>query len=271
MEYGKWLNPIVGLLGLIVAIIALVPSFLSLRRNEPKVYFASSLTEIQLPDGMDTSNVLDTLSKNGIPHGLFQIQIINNGEGPVSELKLRIQIAAVKGRYKTVPESTDYPAWIVIQTPTVSNDPNQMTISQNFKDVAVGESLKANVWFEHLSPDSLLGTDKLLTDVQVYYDGKEGIYVDDISKATKVSWLSHFRIPGIVVGVSFALMLCIAILTKLKNDPSFRKTIYDLFLGDTVGLSFDAASQVLKALASMSDNIAHTRKTQKDKTEKENS
>jgi len=261
MNKINWVSPFIGFFGLLVAIISLVPSFLSLRKDEPLVSYTAKVNQIAVPSGMNFQNVLEILTNNQIPHGKIELQVVNNGEGPAKELKVRIDSKSKITKYSTIPSDTDNPAWVNVGTPTITSTVDSTIAAQSFKSMAVGKILKIEAWFVHkLGPKTEASNFIPSYQLEVYCDGKPAISVNDLSSAPKVTLFSHFKLPLWILGCTFLLAFLIAFLVKLIRDKEFRSTIGDLFVGDTIigsiavgtatSLLFDIISNKIKERAS---------------------
>lgn len=246
-SYYNWLNLLIGLLGLVIAVISAIPGFMALSKDEPRLYYSKSTYQVILPDGIDRNKVLGLLSKNQVPHGKLELQIINKGEGPSSFVKIRIQTNARIKYLATIPSINDKVAWIEIGKSELFELDSTTVATQELKSFSVGEPFIFQTWFEF---DSLQNRALSNENIQLYYDGKPAIEVADIKTAPQLTLLSRFELPLKVLLGTFALSLVLALLSKVIRNPEFREQLVASVVASTpvVGLVTSIGSSMMADL-----------------------
>lgn len=224
-SYQNWLSILIGIFGLVIAIIAAIPDFLALDKDAPQLYYSKSTYQVILPEGIDKNKVLDLLSKNQVPHGKLELQIINKGEGPSSTIKIRIQTNAKIKYLTTIPPKNDKVAWVEIGKNEIFALDSTMIATQELNSFPVGKPFIFQTWFVF---DSLQNRAKLNLNenIQLYYDGKPAIEIADIKAAPELTLLSRFEVPLKILLGTFFLTLIIALVSKVIIDPVFRINLF---------------------------------------------
>ena len=258
MKKENFISPIIGVVGILIAFISLIPSFLNLGRHEPLVYYTSSIQQISLPDGLDRASVLTLFMENNIPSGNMALTIINKGEGPAPSVNVRLKFPVHITQVKLTPSKSDKPVWVKIPDYELTTSDTDALLTQEFNNLAVGKQLNMNIWFQYLPP-KVNDQENALKDMkpEVYFDGIKALPVASIEDAHQVIWFDHFKLPLTILGVSILVMIVIAILIRILSDPSFRSAFWKLFITDTFTEVFmlygDTIASISKIILSRKD------------------
>ena len=254
MNRENLISSVIGGLGLVVAIIALVPSFLSLGRHEPLLYYTSQVRQVALPDGLDTQSVLSLFKQNNIPSGSVTVELVNKGEGPAKRVNIRLALPVHVTQVKLTPSRDDKPAWVEIANYELGTSDSEALFTQSFADLATGKRMKLDIWFQYL-PSKVEEQEKELEGLQpeVYVDGVEAKEVADLAAAHQVTWVDHFTVPFQILIASIAAMFVIAFIVRTVRDPNFREVFWNSMFWSTImempfalGISIQALGEVLE-------------------------
>jgi len=191
----------------IASIISLIPDFLVLKKEEPKVFYSWTIDIIDFPENEDIIKVFNYLSDNKLPHGILEIDIINKGNLPAKEMTVRTYLDLKILKLLTIPSREEKVAWIEFADNEEFYIDNKMVVIKKFNNFATGKPLKIQAWiqfdstqvFNEFKKQTILKNEypleppyvQLIYDIddfQVYYDGKPAEHVGSIYHMQNITW-----------------------------------------------------------------------------------
>ena len=184
----------------VVAILALIPAFLSLNKEKPDLYYSYILSHYKAPDGIEEKLFTEFLTKNKISAHRLSLQIKNTGNAPSKVVKLSVETQSSIVRYAYTPSKKDNPVWVVL--------PDDAELGFD-SDIS-----KTDQTFQNLSPNRLLvfgvgyeGESQQPPKIEVFGDGIEATFVPDISVVQPWSPYRVFYVPGYILAAGLLLTL----------------------------------------------------------------
>jgi len=213
----------------VVAILALIPAFLSLNKEMPDLHYSYILSHYKAPDGIEEKLFTEFLTKNNIPTHRLSLQFKNTGNVPSKEVKLSVETQSSIVRYAYTPSKKDDPVWVVLP------DDAELGFGSGTKKIVQT--------FQALSPNRLLvfgvgyeGESQQSPKIEVFGDAIEATFVPDISEVQPWSLYRVFYIPGYILAAGLLLTLFWVIGSVICSNPYYRNIISDEIL--TIGMLF---------------------------------
>lgn len=211
---------VLTVLTLLIAIIAAAPGFLSLNKEQAKIYYSISKSGIQVPDSMNTEGVRKILSDNGIPSDTLSISIINQGNAEADAVKVSVKTAGNIIAASSNPKVDENTIWVDIPKIDIENKPNNVQFS--IKNLGITKIITFDFGFQRDQTSK--------SDIQVFYNGIPAQLVQNVSTVTPWSTWHVFKIPGLILagGTIFVLLWAIGIV--IFNNPELRKGISEFLI-----------------------------------------
>lgn len=222
-------SAIVAALSLIVALIALIPAFLSLNKEKADLYYSYVAKHYETPEGIDDKLFDDFLIKNDIPRHRFALQFQNGGNAPVKETKLSVKTLGPIVRYLCNPSQKDKPVWVEV--------PENKELGFNSGVTNIVETIR------NLSPNRLVvfvtafeGSSSNNPQIEIFGDGIEAKYISNISAVPKWNQYRVFYLPAYILlgGLAFTLIWIFG--SVVLSNKEYRELIVDIVA--SVGDSF---------------------------------
>lgn len=208
---GTVLIPIITL---IIAVIALVPAFLSLNDKEAMIYYQIEFSKINIPKSINENKALELLKDNGIPNNTLEVKIINQGNASAKKIKISISLPEEPMVVWSQPSRNDNPIWVDIpQFDTLKTTNSNLEL----KNMATTIPLSIFVGYSNIIDSKV--------DIQIFHDGIPAIKVDDISSIQKWSKWSVFILPGYILLAGLILTIIWSFIVVLYKNPEFRKSL----------------------------------------------
>ena len=213
----------------VVAILALIPAFLSLNKEKPDLHYSYILSHYKAPDGIEEKLFTEFLTKNKIPTHRLSLQIKNTGNVLSKEVKLSVETQGSIVRYAYTPSQEDNPVWVVLPANA---------------ELGFGSGINKIVQtFQSLSPNRLLvfgvgyeGESQQPPKIEVFGDAIEATFVPEISKVQPWSPYRVFYIPGYILAAGLLLTLFWILGSVICSNPYYRNIISDVI--STTGMLF---------------------------------
>lgn len=239
-------SAIIAALSLIVAIIALIPAFMSLNKEKADLYYSYVAKHYETPEGIEDKLFDDFLKNNDIPRHRFALQLQNGGNAPVKEIKLSVKTPGPIVRYLFGPSQKEKPVWVEI--------PENKELGFNSGVINIVETLK------NLSPNRLVvfvtayeGSSSNNPQIEIFGDGIEAKYISNISSIPKWNRYSIFYLPGYILlgGLAFTLIWIFG--SVVLSNKEYRKLIVDIgaSVGDSFMISLPFAGNLYSTLKKM--------------------
>jgi hypothetical protein len=214
-------SAILGVLTLLATIIAAVPAFLTLNKNEPLVYYSVEDKPLPFSNHEAVKEFREFLVQKNIPPDNLEIKLRNVGNAPAKEIKLLVNVPGSLIKWEFRPSKNDTPPWADV--PNNINFGFNSNISQ--KDEKIGNlaadntlALKVGYLFKY----------KEAPKVEIYYDGVKAKLINDVSKAPKYNQYTVFKIPALILLAGIVITILWATATILLNNDKYRQELAEI-------------------------------------------
>ncbi len=215
---GRPIATIIGIISLVIAAIAAIPSFLQVFGDRPAIHYAVSETFLSIPPTLDHERIRNVLKDNGVADSQLSLELANSGDAPASVVKISLHTQGEVLRAWTVPSPQPDPVWVQIkEIPTP--DP-KLARTFELSDFAASDhtmAIHVSYFRQAGFPDS---------DVIVIADGKEASRVANLNELAKASIWSALSLPLTLAGVGIVLSLLVGFGATINANPTFRKILF---------------------------------------------
>lgn len=215
---GRPIATIIGIISLVIAAIAAIPSFLQVFGDRPAIYYAVSETFVSIPPTLEDERIRNVLKDNGVADSQLSLELANNGDAPASLVKIGVQTQGEVLRAWTVPSAQGDPVWVTIHETPASD--RKLTRTFELSDFAASDNRVAI----HIS--YFRQVDSPESNVQVIADGKEASRVASLSEVAKATLWSALSLPLTLGGVGIVLSLLVGLGATINANPTFRKILF---------------------------------------------
>lgn len=222
-------SAVIAAASLIIAIIALIPAFLSLNKEKPNLFYSYKIKHYETPEGIEGKLFDDFLVKNNIPKHRFSLQIKNSGNAPAKEIKFSVAPAGQIVRYLFTPSKKEKPIWVEVPDDKELGFSSGITnIVQTIRNLAPNRLLVFGIAYE--------GSSRGIPSIDVFSDGMEATYIDNIFEAPNWNPYRVFYLPGYILAGGLALTLLWIIGSVVLSNEEYRKLFINI--GTSIGDSF---------------------------------
>ena len=208
-------SAIIATTSLMVALIALIPAFLSLNKEKPKLYYSYKITHYDTPGGINAKLFDEFLAKNNIPKHRFSLQIKNCGNAPAKEIKFSATSPGQIVRYVFTPSKIEKPPWVdVPDDRELGFGSGKTSVSQTVKNLAANRLLVFGIGYE--------GNSENIPHIEVFGDGREATFISNISEAPLWNPYRVFHLPGYILAGGLALTLLWIIGSVVFSSEEYR-------------------------------------------------
>ncbi len=223
-------STLIAIVTIIVAIIAIIPAFLSLNKEKSVVYWSFESRAYSAPDGIEKNLFFDFLKKNNIPPFLLSLKLKNCGNIPSKEVRFSVSTHGQIVRYVFTPSQTDNPIWVEIPPDKELGFNSGVTnIVQTVKKMAPNRLLSFGMGYENQKNEPLV--------IEVFSDGIECEYVSDISSVTPWNPFKVFHLPAYIFAGGLSIAILWILLSVIFTNPLYRKTLIELVKSILSGLN----------------------------------
>ncbi len=222
-------SAVIAAASIIVAIIALIPAFLSLNEEKSELYYSYKAKHYETPEGIDDKLFDDFFTKNNIPRHRLSVQFKNGGNALTKEIKLSVKTPGQIVRYVCTPSKKDNPIWVELP------DDKELGFSSGISNIV--EKIK------NLSPNRLLvfgiayeGSSNDNPQIEIFGDGIEAKYISYISAVPKWNRYRVFYLPGYILSGGLALTLIWIVGSVILSNKEYRKLFVSVIV--SIGNSF---------------------------------
>lgn len=211
---------IIAGLTLIVAVIAAIPAFLGLNKEQSHIFFSDQTTGIMVPSSLDEPKVRSILASNGIASDYVTLDLVNQGNKEAPEVRISVTVPGNIMSAWTVPALSDKPIWV--QLPDLSQVKGQSQLQTIIKALAITKPVTLHIGYER--------TEKSSTHIDVFADGRPATRVEKIESVPPWSAIDVFRLPLIVLGIGLALVVLWAVGVVVSNNPKVETALKELLV-----------------------------------------
>ncbi len=239
-------SAVIATASFIVAILALIPAFLSLNKEKPDLHYSYILSHYKAPDGIKEKLFTEFLTKNKIPTHRIALQIKNAGNAPSKVVKLSVETPGSIVRYIYNPSQEDNPVWVALPANA---------------ELGFGHDINKIIQtFQALSPNRLLifcvgyeGESEQPPKIELFGDAVEAKFVPSISEVQPWSPYRVFYIPGYILAAGLLLTLLWIVCSVIYSNPYYRNIITDVL--STTATSFIGSLPVAIVVKSISSGL----------------
>lgn len=206
---------LLAFLTLLVTVIAAIPSFLSLNKEQAAIFFSAQTSHVSVPDSLDSKKALSILEANGIPGSTVELSIINQGNSEAKKIKFSIDVPGEIIAVWSNPSTKEKPIWVNL--PVIQWDKESKTFQAEITHMGTTIPLTYYVGYLHSESGN--------PNVKVFHNGKPAEYVESISSVPLWSKWKVFMLPLYILGGGFGLVLFWAFVVALYKSPSFREKV----------------------------------------------
>ena len=215
---GYSITTILSIITLFVSIASSIPSFYNAFANKSKVFYSVSVNRMFVPREIDQAGFQLLLQQNKVPTVTIRVDLINNGDAVAREINVGLKTAQKIEYIQTDPPQQPDPVWVDIETQPPSADTPEYAAFV-FKNLIPTKRIAALAGY--FSTDE----EEETPQVDVVFDDKPAIQVDDIDEAPQWSLWQVFKLPLQILGIGLAITLIIGIIAVLRSNIQLQKSI----------------------------------------------
>jgi len=208
----------IAVLALVVSVIAAIPPFLSLNKDQAEIYYSITTSGITIPAAMDSEKVRKILSNNQIPTDTLRLEFINQGNAEAKETKISIRVYGKILSATFEPKASTNPIWVSLPSINVDANPNHLQFST--ENLAIGQPVQMDIAYERDKAGQ--------PEIQVFQNGKPANRVRTVYSVEPWSPLKVFKIPLIVLAVGIGLVVLWALGIVINNNENLQKAFVEM-------------------------------------------
>lgn len=216
--FGQWITVAIGGMTILSTVVAAIPAFISLNQSRPEVYYQAQEISVLNPDSPDYENLIIVLKQNQIPDSRLTVKVKNIGDGSAEEVKFGLELDGKIHEITTNPSVAANPAWVDL--PNQLNDfKGNSGATFAISNLATTKTLTINVTY--LSYKS----HREDTKIDIFYNGKPAILIDDIENTPKRTVLYEFRYVIYILGGGLILVLVVSTIIVVNQNKDYLEVI----------------------------------------------
>jgi len=210
-QHGKWIPTALAVLTLLATIATSVPSFISLKRDRPSIYYDVQDISVLNAHSPNYRELLPILKAKGIPTGRLMLNLRNVGDVEAKEVEVGVHVPGEIAEILTLPKASDQPVWVDLPK-DIERCVGTAVVS--IKVVKMAPPKPLNIDFGYFRQHD----SRAEPAVDVVFDGRPAKRVDNVGEIARPTMLSYFAIPAAVFGIGIVVSFLSAVMVVVANN-----------------------------------------------------
>jgi len=209
---------ILSVLALFVAIIAAIPSFLSLEKPVSKLFYSEISNLLNIPKEIDTDELKKLMETNKIPRATYELSLKNLGNSSAELVKISISSDQKIMNLSFIPDKNEHPIWVDFKDIIYLNDSTRIKIE--LEDLAINHELKVIVGYAEKLPTEILS--------EIINNGLTAELSENLEKEPQWNKFQLFRLPLFILAGGLIITILVSIVIFIIKSKKFREQLLEI-------------------------------------------
>lgn len=208
----------------LVTLVALVPAFLALNKDQPRLYYSVTTKSYSPPEEYMQQAFLELLRKFNMPASRCEICVINSGNAPAKEARLLIKAQGSIVRTQWNPPKEAQEVWVDTPENREFGFGGATTrVSDVIHNMATNRKLTILVGYESATGDP--------PHIELYADGQAAERIANIGEAPEWNPYRVFYLPGAILALGVILSILWSLISVIRSNVKYQVQLAELLRG----------------------------------------